>query len=172
MKRLTLLVSTILLSTMFVSPAASASVLPDWQTTRSSWTNPGARQPKVIDLRFAAHQNFDRVVIEIRGRIPGGTATYHRRFHYDGSGLPVPIRGGLQVALSPAYAHNSAGENVYEGPKLARPGFATLKAVAMTGDFEGYVTFAFGLTPRRSPYRVFWLHNPQRLVIDFKHSTS
>ncbi len=171
MKRLTMLASAILLSTLFVSPAATASVLPDWETEGSSWTNPDARQPKVTDLRFAAHQNFDRVVIEIKGRIPGGKASYHRKFHYDGSGLPVPIRGGLQVALLPAYAHNSSGESVYDGPKLARPGFSTLKAVAMTGDFEGQVTFAFGLSPRRAPYRVFWLHNPQRLVIDFKHTS-
>ncbi len=41
----------------------------------------------------------------------------------------------------------------------------------MTGDFEGQVTFAFGLRPRLTPYRIFRLHEPQRLVIDFKHST-
>jgi len=123
-----------------------------------------------VDLRYAQHPRFDRVVIRVHGRIPGYRATFHRRFFYDASGLPVPIRGGLQVVLMPGYAHDRAGNDVYQGPKLARPRFSALKAIAMTGDFEGQVSFAFGLRPRRTPYRIFHLHDPQRLVIDFKHS--
>ena len=53
---------------------------------------------------------------------------------------------------------------------MVRPGFPTLKAIALTGSFEGVVSFGFGLSPRRSPYRMFVLHQPQRLVIDFKHT--
>jgi hypothetical protein len=150
--------------------APPATSLPAWETTATSWTNPAARHPRVVDLRYAQHRRFDRVVIRIEGRIPGYHATYHRSFSYDASGQRVPIRGGLQVALFPAYAHNRAGEDIYRGPDLVRPGFPALKAIAMTGDFEGHVTFAFGLQPRRTPYRIFRLHDPQRLVIDFKHT--
>jgi hypothetical protein len=58
---------------------------------------------------------------------------------------------------------------VYDGPKIARPRFDTLKALAFTGDFEGQVSFGFALT-HRAQYRVFWLQDPQRLVIDFRHA--
>lgn len=150
--------------------AGPASALPPWQDHATSWTNPAARSPKVVDLRFATHRTFDRVVIDIVGRIPGGNAHYARRFHQDGSGDPVPIRGssGIALALHRAVAHDAQGHNVYEGPRIARPHFDTLKALAFTGDFEGTVSFGFALT-HRAEYRIFFLHDPQRLVIDFRH---
>ena len=150
--------------------SAPATALPAWQDTNTSWSHPAAVNPKVVGLRYATHPNFDRVVIDISGRIPSGSATYRRHFTYDGSGAEVPIlgRSGLQVTLSPAAAHDDAGHNLYTGPKLARPRFRTLKALALTGDFEGQVTFAFALT-HRAPYRVFELSGPRRLVIDFQH---
>lgn len=152
------------------SPAAQASAVPDWTDTASSWTNPRARAPRVTDLRFAAHDNFDRVVLDITGRIPSGTARYRRTFHYDGSGERVPIHGrsGIELVLNPAYAHDNNGHSVYDGPRIARPHLETLRALAFTGDFEAYVSFGFALT-HRAPYRVFRLHDPQRLVIDFRH---
>jgi len=166
-----LIVATIVgLMSVLMGPVSPASALPDWRTTGTHWTNAKAKQPQVTDLRYATHQNFDRVVIDIRGRIPGGRTSYHRRFFYDGSGKPVPIRAGLLVVLRPAYTYDADGNNVYDGPDLVRPGFPTLKAIALTGSFEGQVSFAFGLSPRRAPHRVFMLHNPQRLVIDFKHN--
>jgi hypothetical protein len=159
-----------MVATLGITAPPATSALPDWKTSATSWTNPAARHPLVVNLRYAKHPRFDRVVIRIQGRLPGYRAAYHRHFFHDASGRPVPIRGGLQVVLMPAYAHNQAGGNVYRGPKLVRPGFPALKAIAMTGDFEGQVTFAFGLSPRRTPYRIFRLHDPQRLVIDFRHT--
>jgi hypothetical protein len=169
MKRIIGLVVAIVATLGLTTPPATA--LPNWETTATTWTNPTANHPLITDLRYAQHAGFDRVVIRVRGRIPGYRATFHRRFFYDASGERVPIRGGLQVVLMPAYAHNQAGGNVYRGPQLTRPGLPTLKAIAMTGDFEGQVSFAFGLRPRRTPYRIFRLHDPQRLVIDFRHTT-
>jgi hypothetical protein len=154
--------------------ATPATAGPLWLTSNASWTNPdqttSSPRSRVVDLRYGHHGRFDRVVIHIRGTLPGGLTHYQRRFTYDASGLPVPIggRSGLQVSLSPAYAHNSAGENLYRGPRVARPRFQTLKSLAFTGDFEGHVTFAFALT-HRAPYRLFTLENPRRIVIDFRH---
>ena len=160
---------TALVATVLV-PVAPASALPDWVDHSTTWTNPAAKQPMVVDLRYARHDTFDRVVIEIVGAIPGGHARYSRRFHYDASGALVPIvgRSGIAVALTPARAHDDNGNDVYAGPAIARPHLDTLKALAFTGDFEGYVSFGFALT-HRAEYRVFRLHDPQRLVIDFKH---
>ncbi len=164
------LVALVAALTLTTLTAQSAATLPAWKTTASSWQGQDARAPKIVDLRYATHPAYDRVVIEVRGRIPAGRAFYRRHFSYDGSGAPVPILGssGLQVVLFPAYAHNDAGHSVYDGPRIARPRFRTLKALALNGDFEGQVSFAFALN-HRAPYRVFTLSSPQRIVIDFKH---
>jgi hypothetical protein len=160
------LVSSLLL-TGLVAPPATA--LPAWRTTSSSWNNPDAGRPLVVNLRYARHSSFDRVVIDIRGSIPGWTARYARTHHYDGSGALVPIRGGMDLVLFPAFAHRTDGSSCYAGRKLVRPGFPALKAIAFTGDFEGYVSFAFELDGR-NPYRIFRLHDPQRIVLDFRHA--
>ncbi|MDO7868794.1 AMIN-like domain-containing (lipo)protein [Nocardioides jiangxiensis] len=161
------LASGLLAATLSAPPA---SALPAWQTTGSSWSNPDARHPLVTGLRYAQHSNFDRVVITVTGRIPGWTVRYARTHTYDGSGEPVPIRAGADLVLFPAYAHRADGSSCYTGPQLARPHLPALKAVAFTGDFEGYVSFAFGLDGR-NPYRIFALHDPQRIVLDFRHAS-
>ncbi|QIX27287.1 hypothetical protein ncot_12255 [Nocardioides sp. JQ2195] len=163
-----------LLATMFAlvltglgTPTAHA--LPAWRDSGASWQNPVDGTTRVVGLRYATHPSFDRVVIDVRGVIPDWSTRYQRIFHYEGSGARVPIRArsGLSLTLSGA-AHDSAGRNVYTGPRIARPRFDTLKALAMTGDFEGQVNFAFALR-HRAAYRIFVLHSPQRLVIDFRH---
>jgi hypothetical protein len=163
-RTLAVLATSLLVSIITAPQQASAAT---WIDHATSWTNPAAVAPKVVDLRYATHPNFDRVVIDIRGKIPGYRTFYARSFVYDASGEPVPIRGGLGIVLHPAYAHNNSG-NVYNGPHLVRPGFPQLKAIAMTGDFEGHVSFAFGLADHAS-YRIYRLHDPQRIVIDFHH---
>ena len=171
MKRLLGLAASLTAAVLLALPAsiAPAQALPAWRTTNSSYTSATHTTRLITDLRYATHPGFDRVVINLKGRIPSWKATYETRFFRDGSGAPVQMRGGLQLVLMESAAHGPAGHSVYDGPRMARPGFDTLKAVALTGDFEGYVTFAFGLDPQHSPYRIFRLHDPQRLVIDFKH---
>lgn len=169
---LTVLFSAVLLVGGLTATPATAGAL--WLTSGTSWTNPdqttSSPRSRVVDLSYGHHGRFDRVVVHIRGTLPGGLTHYQRQFTYDGSGLPVPIggRSGLQVSLSPALAHDAAGENLYLGPRIARPGFQTLKSLAFTGDFEGHVTFAFALT-HRAPYRLLTLEKPRRIVIDFRH---
>lgn len=169
LRRTLILITISLLTAVLAAPApASAAV---WRTTGTSWENPDARHPLVLDLRYARHATFDRVVIDIEGRLPGYTTGYTRNHTYDGSGFDVPIRGGLWISLFPAYAHFPSGTSCYDGPKLVRPGFPALKAIAFTGDYEGYVSFAFGTDPVRTPYRIMRLHDPQRIVIDFRHTS-
>jgi len=166
LRRILVVLATSLLVTVSAAAPAPSS---EWRTSGTSWENPDARRPLVVGLRYATHENFDRVVIDIKHRLPGYRIGYNVRHHYEGSGDRVPIRGGLWISLSPAYAHDNSGASVYDGPRLVRPGFEALKGIAFSGDFEGAVTFAFGLAPRRTPYRVLRLHHPQRIVIDFKH---
>ena len=165
------LLITVLVGALLSPPASAGSV---WLSSNASWTNPdltaSSPLPRVVTLHYAQHQTFDRVVIRVRGSLPGGSARYQREFSYDPSGLPVPIHStsGLQLTLTPAYGHDDAGHNLYAGPRLARPRFPALRALAYTGDSEGQVTFAFALA-HRAPYRVFTLESPFRIVIDFRH---
>ena len=144
------------LAALLVAPAATA-------------VPADSRPVHVLDLRFAAHPDFDRVVIDLRGPAPQVRDGRSRRFFFEGSGKPVPIRGAAGVFLSiTASGHDAAGNNLYAGPRIARPRFDTLKALAITGDFEGQVTFAFALR-HRADYTVRHLTAPSRLVIDFQH---
>lgn len=158
------------LTTTLLGPAAPASALPTWESHASTWTTGADHQARVVGLRFATHDDYDRAVIDLRRAIPQGGARYLRHFRYEGSGEKVPIggRSGLSVDLVSAAGHTYQGTNVYDGPRIARPHFDTLKALAITGDVEGQVTIGFALT-HRADYRVFQLRHPRRLVIDFRH---
>lgn len=156
-----------MLAPLFLMPPATAA--PQWLDTATTSSAPGNDGVKVLGLRFASHPSFDRVVIDLRGPLPDYRTRYARRFHYDGSGKLIPIRGtsGLSLSLT-ADGHDAAGNNLYTGPRLARPRFGTLKALALAGDFEGQVTFAFALR-HRADYRIQHLTGPSRMVIDFRH---
>lgn len=147
---------------------ASSGPTPAAADVSTQTTLARARLSRVTGLRHAKHAGFDRVVIDLRGPAPDWNTRYLRHFHHEGSGKRVPIRGrsGLVMSLG-ADAHNLHGKNVYTGPRIARPGYRTLKFLALTGDMEGKVTFSFALR-RRAPYRILALHHPRRLVLDFR----
>lgn len=151
-----LLAVVAVLAALFVTPAASAV--------------PADQRPAyVLGLRYATHPEFDRVVIDLRGTKPRFSTGRARRFSYEGSGKRVPIRGRSGVWINVVAAgHTPSGKNLYAVPRLARPRFETLKALAITGDFEGQVTFSFALR-HRADYTVRHLRSPSRLVIDFQH---
>ena len=112
-----------------------ATGLPAWQDTNTSWSHPAAVNPKVVGLRYAAHPTYDRVVIDISGRIPSGSLTYRRHFVYDGSGdevaqdavrvstellswAPTLTRSPLQVL---ARLHTVAAARSLPDAQLGRP---------------------------------------------------
>jgi hypothetical protein len=127
-------------------------------------------QPKVTDLRVGAHRNFDRVVIDVDGKMPGYDVRYVRHLSYEGTGDRVPLKGKkfIAIALTPAKAHDARGHSVYTGPKLEQYEFDTLRGAAFTGDFEGVVSLGLSLR-HRADFRVTVLHAPNRIVIDLKH---
>ena len=129
--------------------------------------------PKVVNLRVGEHKSFDRVVIDLRGKMTGYNVRFVKHLNYDGTGDPVPLKGKrfVLVVLNPASAHDQAGNGLYQGPRLQQYGLASLRGVAFTGDYEGYVSFGVSLT-HKAPFRVTELkdpNGPDRLVIDFKH---
>ncbi len=147
----------------------SAQAAPQWRSGETSWQNPRAARPEVIDLRYARHDGFDRVVIDVQGRRPGFRTIFPGQLRYDGSGKKVPLQGRFKMyaVLRPAYAYTSSGDNLYQGPRLVRPGFPSLTGIALIGSFEGNTSFGF--TSRERPYRIFTLTRPSRVVVDFRH---
>ncbi|WP_030769132.1 AMIN-like domain-containing (lipo)protein [Streptomyces sp. NRRL F-2664] len=136
----------------------------------ASTTATQTQTPLVVNARWGGHATFDRIVIDLQGYPPGTTVTPVAQLIYDGSGKPVPLAGKyfLEIRLNPAAAHNDAGESVYQGPKLQKVYLSKLKGIALTGDYEGYVTFgaAFDTLPY---YRAYSLHSPERFVVDIAH---
>jgi hypothetical protein len=124
--------------------------------------------PKVVNLRYARHASFDRVVIDLSGRRPAYAVRYVDRLTYDPSGKAVPLRGRhkMELTLHPAAGH-SGGTNLYRGPRLRQVDLPTLRGIALTGDWEGVVSFGF--TTRTKPYRIFTMTDPSRVVLDWRH---
>jgi len=166
--RVVIATATALLSVVATAPVSHAR--PAWDTSPVRVTRDVAPAPKVTDLRVGEHCRFDRVVIDLDGKIPGYTVRYVRELRYDGSGEAVPLRGRkfISVTLFPARAHNARGESVYEGPRLRQYDMPALRGVAFTGDYEAQVSFGLALRDR-SDFRVFTLHAPNRIVIDVRH---
>ncbi|MFE2217584.1 hypothetical protein ACFW93_37415 [Streptomyces canus] len=133
-------------------------------------TSPAPSTSLVVNVRIAGHCSFDRVVIDVKGKLPPTTVTRVKELRYDGSGKKVPLAGKrfLEIKLSPAAAHDNAGRNVYKGPRLIKLSLPKLKGFALTGDFEGVVTFGAAFDSKPS-YTTKQLHRPERFVLDIAH---
>lgn len=122
----------------------------------------------VSAVRIAAHEGYDRIVVELDGSaIPGyrierlaGPAIRC------GSGFVVEMEGEdlIQLTLEPAQAHTEAGEPTLVEREWA-VGLPVIAEVVLTCDFEGQVVFVAGVA-EGSRYRVLELSDPARLVLD------
>ncbi|WP_328763768.1 AMIN-like domain-containing (lipo)protein [Streptomyces sp. NBC_00272] len=126
--------------------------------------------PLVVNARWGGHCTYDRIVVDLRGHVPGVTVTRVPKLVHDGSGTPVPLAGKhfLEIRLHPAAAHDRTGRSTYRGPELVKIRLPQLKGLAMTGDFEGYVTFGAAFDARPA-FTSFTLHSPERFVLDVAH---
>ncbi|GII82624.1 hypothetical protein Ssi03_06140 [Sphaerisporangium siamense] len=127
-----------------------------------------ASPPLVTGVRYAGHEGYDRAVIDLRGAPTGYRVRWVAQLLQDGSGDPVPVKGGayLQVSISPAGAHTEDGKPTWE--RVLRAGLPNLQSVVRTGDFEGAVTIGLVLR-HRAAFRVDEQAAPYRLVIDIAH---
>ncbi|MBF6211240.1 hypothetical protein IU433_06780 [Nocardia puris] len=130
----------------------------------------------VTGVRAGRHDCFDRLVVDLAGPAPGYHVAYTDAVTKDGSGEPVPLRGGaflVVTAHAPSYDH--AGRATYSPADRAElaavAGYATFRQVAWAGSFEGSTTLGLGVRARL-PVRVFTLDGPgagSRVVIDVAH---
>jgi hypothetical protein len=125
----------------------------------------------LTNIRAGRQECFDRLVFDFTGVDDGYTVRYVSQVTQDGSGEPVPLRGGakLQVTVnSPAYDQDGNPTYTYpNGSELVDvTGYRTFRQVAWAGSFEGQSTVGLGVRARL-PFRVFTLSN--RVVVDVAH---
>jgi hypothetical protein len=130
----------------------------------------------LTNIRAGQHDCFDRLVFDLGGRAPGYRVRYVDEVVADGSGAPVPLRGGafLQIIV-PATIVDENGQTSYIAPNPSDAvdvtGWRTFRQVAQAGAFEGQITVGLGVRARL-PYRAFTLDGPgdgSRLVVDVAH---
>jgi hypothetical protein len=126
--------------------------------------------PIVTGARFAEHGGFDRVVIDLKGDLPGYTAKWVSELVQDGSGDPIDARGGayLHLSMNPATAHSEAGEPTWTGGPIFQADLGNVQNVVKTGDFEAVVGVGIVLD-HKAAFRVLEQKAPNRLVIDIAH---
>ncbi len=126
---------------------------------------------RVTGVRTGKHACYDRLVIDLKGKVKGYDVRYVNAVHTEGQGKHVPLIGAadLQIFLaSPAStsyapAHRTKVANVSN--------YRTFGQVAYLGSFEGQTSFGLGVRARL-PFRTFILDGPgtgSRLVIDVAH---
>jgi len=120
----------------------------------------------LVDVRVDEHPGYDRAVFEFADCMPGYRVEYIDAASGCGSGLPEDVAGAaiIQVNANPAQAHNEAGESTIPSLELT-PGLAQILELDSTCDFEGYVTWAIGIT-EAADFRVIELSEPNRIVVD------
>ncbi|RBY82655.1 hypothetical protein [Blastococcus sp. TF02A-26] len=125
----------------------------------------------VTDVRTGEHDGFDRVVFEVDGEgVPGWDVRYVDDPTQEGSGDPVDVAGAavLQVLVSGVGYPFDTGVDPFvpDGP-VPGPG-AAVTEVVVGPTFEG-VTQAFVGTAGESPFRVYLLEGPTRIVVEVAH---
>ncbi|MEU4536037.1 hypothetical protein AB0G15_14355 [Streptosporangium sp. NPDC023825] len=150
--------------------AVAAGLLPPTSTKEIEVDRPIDTQPTVTGARFGEHKGFDRVVIDLKGDLPGYTARWVPKLIQDGSGDPVDVKGGayLQLTITPAVAHTEAGKSTWTGGPIFQAKLGNVQNVVKIGDFEGVVSVGLVLD-RKAPFRVLEQKSPNRLVVDIAH---
>ncbi|WP_222270269.1 AMIN-like domain-containing (lipo)protein [Modestobacter marinus] len=126
----------------------------------------------LTSVRTGSHDGYDRVVFEFAGSgTPGWRAEYVEGAVAQGSGDPIEVPGAaiLQLDLNGiSYPYETGATEVARGP-LAASGTDVVQGAFYDGTFEG-VAVAWVGTAAETPFRVFALSNPTRVVVDVVHA--
>jgi len=120
----------------------------------------------LVDVRVAAHDGFDRVVLEFEGGgAPGWQVGYVDSASTDGKGDPIELDGDAILQVSATHVMPNDMTGYYDGPREIDADLTSIEEVFVDGSFEGYTTIYLGLD-EQVPFRVFTLTEPSRLVVD------
>jgi hypothetical protein len=127
----------------------------------------------VTQIRTGLHDGYDRVVFEVDGTgAPGWDVRYVDEATGQGSGNSIPVQGNaiLQVTITGVGYPTETGIEEYDGSApLPGAGTEVLAEVVWDSTFEG-TSVAFVGSRERTPFRVYLLQNPTRLVLDVVHT--
>ncbi|MBD7950868.1 MULTISPECIES: AMIN-like domain-containing (lipo)protein [Oerskovia] len=151
----------------------SASAPPFPANTEPDTSEPSAGAAlTVTDVRVGRHDGFDRVVFELGGTgTPGWRVEYVPEAVEDGSGNVVDLDGDgtLQVMISGSGYPTDTGVAEYAGPNPLRVAETDeVEEVLLGSVFEGS-TQAFVGTDEVSPFRVYALTDPTRVVVEVRN---
>ena len=144
--------------------------------TKASATKP-SKTMLLTDVQIDSDRCTDRVFLSFRpaaGQQPGYTVQYRTAAQAqteDASGKHLPIAGNafLVVRLEPAATADLTGAQLkytYTGPpKITPSGMRYVREIRKTGDFEGVLTWAIGLSGQR-PFTVTSSGSPTSLTIE------
>lgn len=153
-------------------PDGSASPAPDEaafpaDTSPDTATAGKDAQLVLVDVRSAAHDGYDRVVLELSGTgTPGWTAQYAASAARQGSGEQITVDGSalIDINITGSAIPMQGDPTVSAGP-IAPSGTSVVKGIFNDGTFEGITHVVLG-TDGKQPFRVFFIADPPRVVID------
>ncbi len=162
-----------------VAATAARDGCPAFDATGASassddWTDDLSDRLWGVTMRVGTHECYDRWVLEFKGRggMPGWSVTPHEAstFAVDGSGedLSPALAGSasLEVRFGAWYDGTALDRAAYDGPmRVITGGFVAIQDARIVGALEGVSQVGIGLDELR-PYRVRWLEDPPRLVVD------
>lgn len=124
---------------------------------------------QLVGIRTSQHSTYDRIVLDMSGKKPTSLShLWDDELRADGSGAVVWLTGEefITVRAFPAAAHNDSGNSTYTGSRKFRTrNLQNVMALAITGDFEGYLSVGLGLRHKTWVKR-YVLSSPPRVVID------
>ena len=139
------------------------------------YTDPaGGPDLGLVDVRTGRHDGYDRVVMELAGDGDvGWRVAYTDDPRYQGTGDPVHVAGEatLQIHLDGFGYPSQDGLPSYDGPTRIDGSGESLVELVVGHLYEGRQG-AFAGTVEPLPFRVFTLHDPERVVVDVAHPAS
>lgn len=161
-----------------IIPASSANAAPycgiTWGSLPKTASSTGSGQiGQVQNVRTGRHDCYDRFVIDNTTSAPGYDVRYVPQVTADGSGQPVPLKGGAFLQIITHAPINDVNGHIIYPAKFNKPlpgvdltGYKTFKEAKYAGSFEGQTTFGLGVRATL-PFRVLLTDN--HTVIDVAH---
>ena len=123
-------------------------------------------------VRIGMHEGYDRVVFDLEGDgAPGYSASYVQSAVESGSGAVLDVDGDAVLQVVVSGTRYPAEDEEYEGgPGLyALDAAEVVEEVRLAGTYEGLTQAFIGVDDVDTPFRVFTLSDPARVVVDVAH---
>lgn len=130
-------------------------------------TGPAPALAYVNAVRAGTQAGFDRVTIQFGDRPPANTVLTSQsgaKFTSGAGGQPVTLSGQYGAVVT---MHNTDSHTQYGGQTDIKTGYPVVLELYKLQDSQGTVQWAIALS-RMPCYRMAFLDNPTRLVIDFR----